>query len=79
MYEFIRNTDLNAAGFFKPTHRRQHRHHRPLPKPTFNRNQFGVNFGGPILKDKLFFFLDYEGFRQMLSRSACSRCRRRTS
>ena len=38
----------------------------PFQKPAFNRNQFGMNFGGPILKDKLFFFLDYEGFRQTL-------------
>ena len=38
----------------------------PFQKPTFNRNQFGMNFGGPILKNKLFFFLDYEGFRQTL-------------
>jgi hypothetical protein len=56
-YEFLRNTDLNAIGYFAP----------PLgKKPQFNRNQFGVNFGGPILRDKLFFFLDYEGFRQIL-------------
>ena len=39
----------------------------PFLKPAFNRNQFGGNFGGPILKDKMFFFLDYEGFRQTLT------------
>ena len=60
-YEFIRNTDLNAAGYFKPTVGAV-----PFKKPTFNRNQFGVNFGGPIIKDKLFYFVDYEGFRQTL-------------
>ncbi|WP_254062275.1 carboxypeptidase-like regulatory domain-containing protein [Acidobacterium sp. S8] len=65
LYEFIRNTDLNAAGYFKPTLTGTL---GPVPfqKPTFNRNQFGMNFGGPILKNKLFFFLDYEGFRQTL-------------
>ncbi|HVW79112.1 MAG TPA: TonB-dependent receptor [Alloacidobacterium sp.] len=61
LYEFIRNTDLNAEGFFKPTIGTT-----PFQKPTFNRNQFGMNFGGPIIKNKLFFFLDYEGFRQTL-------------
>ena len=45
---------------------RQHRRRVPFQKPAFNRNQFGMNFGGPILKNKLFFFLDYEGFRQTL-------------
>src|SRR5271155_3695855 len=65
LYEFIRNTDLNAAGYFKPTLTGTL---GPVPfqKPTFNRNQFGVNFGGPIIKNKLFFFIDYEGFRQTL-------------
>ncbi len=56
VYEFIRNTDLNATGFFRPPGGQ---------KPTFNRNQFGGNIGGPILHDHLFFFLDYEGFRQI--------------
>ncbi len=60
-YEFIRNTDLNATGYFKPT-----LGNVAFKKPTFNRNQFGGNFGGPIIKDKLFYFVDYEGFRQTL-------------
>ncbi len=65
VYEFLRNTDLNAAGFFKPTLTGA-AGSVPFKKPTFNRNQFGVNFGGPIIKDKLFYFVDYEGFRQVL-------------
>ena len=55
---------LNAAGFFKPTLIGTN---GPVPfrKPTYNRNQFGGNFGGPIIHNKLFFFLDYEGFREV--------------
>ena len=66
LYEFFRNTGLNAAGFFKPTNTGTSGIVVPFKKPTFNRNQYGINLGGPILKDKLFFFLDYEGFRQVL-------------
>jgi hypothetical protein len=66
VYEFIRNTDLNAAGFFKPTTVGGTGIVTPFKKPTFNRNQFGFNVGGPIVKNRLFYFLDYEGFRQVL-------------
>ncbi len=55
VYEFIRNTDLNAIGFFAPAGGQ---------KPQFNRNQFGGNIGGRIVRDHAFFFLDYEGLRQ---------------
>jgi hypothetical protein len=56
LYEFLRNTDLNAAGYFLAPGNK---------KLQFNRNQFGGNLSGPILRDKAFFFLDYEGFRQV--------------
>ena len=56
-YEYVRNTDLNATGFlFSPA---------VFVKPTLQRNQFGATIGGPIVKNKLFFFGDYEGFRQL--------------
>jgi Carboxypeptidase regulatory-like domain/TonB dependent receptor/TonB-dependent Receptor Plug Domain len=56
LWEFLRNTDLNAVGFFKPVGG------GTLP---FNQNQFGAAFGGPVKKDKSFFFADYEGFRRV--------------
>jgi hypothetical protein len=66
LYEFVRNTDFNAAGFFKPTLVGTNGS-TPFQKPVLHRNQFGLNFGGPILKDKLFYFVDYEGLRANLS------------
>ena len=58
-YEFLRNTDLNAIGYIFGQ--------RPatFQKPTLQRNQFGATVGGPIVKNKLFFFADYEGFRNL--------------
>lgn len=55
-WNFLRNTNLNAVGFFKPRENR---------KPTLQQNQFGVTFGGPIRRDKMFFFADYEGYRRV--------------
>jgi hypothetical protein len=56
VWEFLRNTDLNAVGFFKPA---------GGVKPTLVQNQFGGAAGGPIKKDKLFVFGDYEGERDV--------------
>ena len=54
-YEFLRNSALDARNYFEdPTQ----------PKASFRRNQFGGTFGGPIRKDRTFFFVDYEGNRQ---------------
>src|SRR5579863_4897775 len=54
-YEFIRNKVLNANDYFD--------NRNGVARPPFTQNQFGVNGGGPIVRDKLFFFGAYEGFR----------------
>src|SRR5438094_6627172 len=56
-FEFHRNSALDAKNFFDPAAR---------PIPTFKRNQFGGVLGGPIRKDKTFFFAAYEGLREHL-------------
>nr|MBP6822890.1 TonB-dependent receptor [Acidobacteriota bacterium] len=53
-YEFVRNQSLDARNYFAPADQ---------PDPTYRRNQFGFSFGGPIIKDRTFFFSDYEGTR----------------
>jgi hypothetical protein len=58
LYEFHRNDNLDARNFFDPER-----------KPEFKRNQFGGSVGGPIKKDRLFFFGGYESLRENLGRT----------
>jgi hypothetical protein len=69
VYEFLRNSFFDARNYFDS------------PRiPEFQRNNFGASLGGPIKKDKLFLFVNYEGYRQNLGESAprlspaCSPC-----
>jgi hypothetical protein len=52
LFEFLRNTDLDARNYFSPT------------RGTFLQNQFGGTLGGPIRRNQIFFFSDYQGTRQ---------------
>ncbi len=54
-YEYLRNAAFDANDFISNEHK--------LTKPENNQNQFGGNFGGPILKNRLFGFFNYEGTR----------------
>ena len=54
-FEYFRNDALDARNFFDTS---------PAPKAPFHNNQFGGSLGGPIIRDKTFFFADYEGQRE---------------
>src|SRR5205807_2297828 len=53
LFEFFRNEDLNARNYFA----------QPGPKSEFRRNQYGLTVGGPIRRNKTFFFVDWQGTR----------------
>ena len=61
-FEFFRHESLNARNVFAPSGAR----------PEFRRNQFGGVVGGPIRRDRTFFFVDYQGQRQTIARTVIS-------
>jgi hypothetical protein len=54
LYEFLRNRELNANNFFN--------NRIGTARPAFSQNQFGFTNGGPVIKNRTFYFLSYEGF-----------------
>jgi outer membrane receptor protein involved in Fe transport len=56
VFEFFRNTAMDARNFFLVA---------PAPKQVLKQNQFGATLGGPIIKDRTFFFFSYEGLRSI--------------
>ncbi|MBB5341738.1 TonB-dependent receptor [Tunturiibacter gelidoferens] len=62
LFEYLRNEDLNARNYFAPTGR----------KPEYRRNLYGATLGAPILRDRLFFFGDYQGIKQLIGRTLTS-------
>src|SRR5882757_3489155 len=63
VFEFFRNNALDARNYFNDT---------SLKQNPFHNNQFGGSLGGPIFKDKTFFFIDYEGLREVGAQSTPS-------
>jgi hypothetical protein len=61
LFEFLRNDNFDARNFFDPSR-----------KPEFKRNQFGGIFGGPVKRDKTFFFFGYEALIERLGRTIVS-------
>lgn len=58
VYEYFRNTKLDARGFFNAT------------RPQQNQNQYGYTFGGPLKRNKLFFFTAYDGYKYRVATAA---------
>lgn len=64
LYEFLRNDALDATNFFA--------NRSGARKPVFKQNQFGGTIGGPVIKNKAFFFFSYQGTRRRIGQSFIS-------
>lgn len=64
IFEFLRNEDLNARNYFAAG--------PPARKPEYRRNLYGGTVGGPILRNRLFFFGDYQGIKANIGRTVIS-------
>ena len=62
LFEFLRNEDLNARNYFA----------LPGRKPEYRRNLYGATLGGPVLRNRLFFFGDYQGVKQLIGKTLTS-------
>jgi outer membrane receptor protein involved in Fe transport len=60
-YEFLRNSSLDARNYYAPV---------GAAKPPFRQNQFGGSFGGRLIRNKAFFFANYEGYRRVLTQTS---------
>jgi hypothetical protein len=65
VFEFLRNDIFNANEWSNNLFGNDPQGHEKVPRPKLRYNQFGATFGGPIIKDKLFFFADYQGQRMV--------------
>lgn len=64
LYEFVRNDALDARNFFNP---------KPDPRTAFRNNQYGFSLGGPIIRNKTFWFTSYEGQRERVGLNSVAR------
>lgn len=64
VYEFFRNDALDARNFFNP---------KPDPQTAFRNNQFGFALGGPFVKNRTFWFVNYEGQRERVGLNSVAR------
>ena len=69
LFEYFRNDRLDASNYFDTLLGR--------PDPTLEKNQFGGSFGGPLVRNKAFFFVNYEGLRQTIGQTQADQRARR--